>query len=88
MDELLIKRYEVPNIMLDDEPIIKNVIGRDIHWKEDGSLTYRYFNKNQRPKSGWRRAAGGEKDTCQEREKNGKTIHLEMKSSSHEEMKE
>ena len=37
---------------------------------------------------GWRWAAGGEKDTYQERKKNGKMIHLEMKSSSHEEMKE
>ena len=33
-------------------------------------------------------AVGGEKDTYQERKKNGKMIHLEMKSSSHEEMKE
>ena len=32
-DELLIKRYEVPNILLDDEPIFKNVTGCDIHWK-------------------------------------------------------
>ena len=37
---------------------------------------------------GWRRAAGGEKDTCQERKKNGKMINLEIKSSSPEEMKE
>ena len=37
---------------------------------------------------GWRRVLGGEKDIYQEREKNGKTIHLEIKSSSPEEMKE
>ena len=30
-DGLLIKRYEVPNILLDDEPILKNVAGRIIH---------------------------------------------------------
>ena len=33
-------------------------------------------------------AAGDKKDTCQEREKPEKTIHLEIKSSSPEEMKE
>ena len=33
-------------------------------------------------------AAGGEKDTCQERKKNEKTIHLDIKSSLPEEIKE
>ena len=33
-------------------------------------------------------AVGGEKDTHQDRVKNGKTIHLEIKSSSPEEIKE
>ena len=32
-DELLIKRYEVRNLLLDDEPILKNVTGCNIHWK-------------------------------------------------------
>ena len=33
-------------------------------------------------------AVGGEKDTHQDRVQNGKTIHLEIKSSSHEEIRE
>ena len=53
-DELLIKRYEVPNILLDDEPILKNVTGCNIHWKEGRSLTYREVKKKQRSKSGRR----------------------------------
>ena len=51
-DELLIKRYEVPNLLLDDEPILKNVTGCDIHWKEGRSLIYRDVMKKQRSKSG------------------------------------
>ena len=53
-DELLIKRYEVPNILLDDEPILKNVTGCNIHWKEGSSLTYRDVNKKQKSKIGRR----------------------------------
>ena len=37
-DELLIKRYEVSNLLLDYEPIIKNVTGWNIHWKEGSGL--------------------------------------------------
>ena len=44
-DKLLIKIYEVPNLLLDDEPILKNVTGCDIHWKEGRSLTYRDVKK-------------------------------------------
>ena len=40
-DESLIKRYEVLNLVLEDEPILKNVTGWNIHWKEVRSLTYR-----------------------------------------------
>ena len=36
-DELLIKRYEVHNLLLDDEPILKSVTGCNIHWKEGSS---------------------------------------------------
>ena len=32
-NELLTKRYEVPNLLLEDEPILKNVTGCGIHWK-------------------------------------------------------
>ena len=46
----MIKRYEVPNLLLDDEPILKNVTGCNIHWKEGGSLTYRDVRKKQKSK--------------------------------------
>ena len=48
------KRYEVPNLLLEDEPILKNVTGHDIHWEEGRSLIYREVKKKQRPKSGRR----------------------------------
>ena len=50
----MIKRYEVPNILLDDEPILKNVTGCNIHWNEGRSLTYMDAKKKQRYKSGSR----------------------------------
>ena len=37
-DELLIKRYDVPNLLLDDEPVFKNVTGCNKHWKEGRSV--------------------------------------------------
>ena len=43
----MIKRYEVPNILLDDELILKNVTGCDIHWKEGRRLTYRDVKKKK-----------------------------------------
>ena len=54
MDELLIKRYKVPNLLLDDERILKNVTGYNIHMKEGRSLTYRDVKKKHRSKSGRR----------------------------------
>ena len=50
----MIKIYEVRNLLLDDEPIIKNVTGCNIHWKEGRRLTYTDVNKNQISKSGGR----------------------------------
>ena len=52
MDELLIKRYELPNLLLDDEPILKNVTRCNIHWKEGRNLMYRGVKKTQISKSG------------------------------------
>ena len=45
---LLTKRYHVPNLLLDDEPILKNVEGCKIQWKSGRSLTYREVTKKQR----------------------------------------
>jgi len=51
----LTKRYEVPNLLLDDEPILKNVKGCEIDWKQpDMCLTWRETLKKQRNKSGRR----------------------------------
>ena len=53
-DELSINIYEIPNLLLEDEPILKNVMGWNIHWKEDMTLTYRDVKKKQISKSGRR----------------------------------
>jgi len=50
----LTKRYEVPNLLLDDEPILKNVKGCEIDWKPNMCLTFRETVKKQRSKSGKR----------------------------------
>lgn len=48
----LTKRYEIPNLLTEDEPIIKNVTGTTINWKPNQSLTYRTITKKQRKKGG------------------------------------
>mmetsp|Transcript_5785 Transcript_5785/g.8691 ORF Transcript_5785/g.8691 Transcript_5785/m.8691 type:complete len:323 (+) Transcript_5785:2691-3659(+) len=53
-NEILTKRYEIPNLLLDDEPILKNVTGCDIEWKANMCLTFREVKKKQRSKSGKR----------------------------------
>ena len=73
MDELLIKRYEVPNLLLDDEPILKNVTGCNIHWEEGRSLTYMDVNKKQISKSGRR---VGQTRTVNKRERNDSLFHF------------
>ena len=72
---LLIKRYEVPNILLDDEPILKNVMGCDIHWKGGRRLMHRDVNKKQRTKIS-RRA--GHIRTFNKRERNASLFHFFM----------
>ena len=47
---VLTKRYEVPNLLTEDEPILKNVTGTDIKWKRDRSLMFREVTKKQRKK--------------------------------------
>lgn len=48
----LSKRYEVPNLLTEDEPILKNVTGTTVNWKKDKSLTYKEVTKKQRRKGG------------------------------------
>jgi nucleosome assembly protein 1-like 1 len=49
-NSVLTKRYEIPNLLLADEPILKNVEGCDIKWKSGRSLTCREVTKKQRGK--------------------------------------
>lgn len=49
-NDVLTKRYEVPNLLLADEPILQNVEGCKIMWKEGKSLTHRTVKKKQRGK--------------------------------------
>ena len=50
-DTVLTKRYEVPNLLTSDEPILKQVEGCKIQWKApDKSLTSRTIKKKQRGK--------------------------------------
>lgn len=47
-NSVLTKTYEVPNLLLNDEPILKNVHGCKIHWVEGKELTFRQVVKKQR----------------------------------------
>ena len=47
----LTKRYEVPNLFTEDEPILQNVDGTTIDWKPGMSLTHREVQQKQRKKS-------------------------------------
>jgi len=47
-NSLLTKTYEVPNLLLADEPILKNVEGCSIDWKAGKSLTHTTVTKQQR----------------------------------------
>jgi nucleosome assembly protein 1-like 1 len=47
---VLTKRYEVPNLLLADEPILKNVEGCEIKWKPEKSLLFSEVTKQQRGK--------------------------------------
>ncbi|GKY94211.1 hypothetical protein MPSEU_000387000 [Mayamaea pseudoterrestris] len=49
-NEVLTKTYEVPNMLLPDEPLLKNVQGTPIAWKDGRSLTFRMVKKKQRGK--------------------------------------
>eukprot|EP00559_Dactyliosolen_fragilissimus_P002155 CAMPEP_0184855806 /NCGR_PEP_ID=MMETSP0580-20130426/951_1 /TAXON_ID=1118495 /ORGANISM="Dactyliosolen fragilissimus" /LENGTH=321 /DNA_ID=CAMNT_0027350429 /DNA_START=45 /DNA_END=1010 /DNA_ORIENTATION=+ len=52
-NQVLVKRYEVPNLLLDEEPILKHVEGRTIEWKSDDMcLTQQQVVKKQRSVSG------------------------------------
>ena len=48
-NKTLTKRYEIPNLLLADEPILKTVEGCDIQWKSpEKCLTYKTVERKQR----------------------------------------
>uniref|UniRef100_A0A7S4W3L7 Nucleosome assembly protein n=1 Tax=Ditylum brightwellii TaxID=49249 RepID=A0A7S4W3L7_9STRA len=70
---VLTKKYQIPNLLLEDEPILKNVEGCTIDWKAGTSLTYREVTKKQRSKSG-RKA--GQIRTITKRERTDSFFHF------------
>uniref|UniRef100_A0A7S4J1F5 Nucleosome assembly protein n=1 Tax=Odontella aurita TaxID=265563 RepID=A0A7S4J1F5_9STRA len=72
-NEVLTKRYEIPNLLLEDEPILKDVVGCDIDWKPERSLTFREVKKKQRAKQG-RKA--GQIRTVTKRERTDSFFHF------------
>jgi nucleosome assembly protein 1-like 1 len=49
-NSVLTKRYNIPNLLLDGEPILKNVEGCKIHWKEGRCLTHKEETRKQKGK--------------------------------------
>jgi nucleosome assembly protein 1-like 1 len=70
---VLMKEYDIPNLLLEDEPILKDVRGCDIHWKAGRCLTHREIKKTQRAKSGKR---AGQVRTVVKKEKRDSFFHF------------
>jgi len=51
-NSVLTKRYEVPNLLTEDEPMLQSVTGTDINWFPNKSLTHKTITKKQRKKGG------------------------------------
>lgn len=49
-DTVLTKSYDVPNLLLPSDPVLKKVDGCKIQWKEGMALTFRTVTKKQRGK--------------------------------------
>lgn len=64
---------EIPNLLLDDEPILKNVTGCEIKWKPGQCLTHREVTKKQRSKSGKR---AGQIRTVTKKERTDSFFHF------------
>jgi nucleosome assembly protein 1-like 1 len=70
---VLTKRYEIPNLFLDDEPILKNVEGCDIKWKANKCLTFKEVTKKQRSKAGKK---AGQIRTIKKKERTDSFFHF------------
>lgn len=52
-NSVLTKRYEVPNLLTEDEPMLQSVTGTEIDWKHPNKcLTHKTITKKQRKKGG------------------------------------
>ena len=49
-DDSQLKTYEIPNMMDGGEPVLENVKGTEIQWKNGQSLCEREVKKKQRQK--------------------------------------
>ena len=49
---VLEKTYTIPNLYLNDEPLLEKIDATEIKWKEGKSLTYKTVTKKQRAKKG------------------------------------
>jgi nucleosome assembly protein 1-like 1 len=49
-NSVLTKKYDVPNLLLGSEPVLKNVEGCDIRWKDGKCLTFSEVTQMQRGK--------------------------------------
>ena len=72
-NKIITKEYDVPNLLLDDEPMLKNVKGCEIDWKPGMCLTERKVKKKQRSKSGKK---AGQIRTITVKEKNDSFFHF------------
>ena len=53
INSVLEKRYDIPNLLLDDEPVLQQVTGTPIEWKSDETnLCFKKIEKKQRSKRG------------------------------------
>ena len=74
-NSVLTKRYDVPNLLTEDEPMLQNVVGTDIHWKSSAAcLTHRTITKKQRKKGSGPNA--GQIRTVQKTEKAESFFHF------------
>jgi nucleosome assembly protein 1-like 1 len=65
-NKTLTKTYIVPNLLISDEPILKEVKGEKIYWKKNKSLTHKTVQKKQRGKG---RYAGQVRSVTKQEEK-------------------
>lgn len=73
-NSVLTKRYEVPNLLTDDEPMLQSVTGTEIDWTSDERcLTHRIVTKKQRKKGG---PNAGQVRTVSKKEKADSFFHF------------